>query len=154
MAEVIDLIVNSYNSLISLLPNSFVKFLNLFLLVLLVLVYSIFVWKLHKFISKKNIISLNLNKYNRSSHPFFEKLFAGFLYIIEYILILPFLAFIWFSVFSIFLILLNNNLQVDLVLFISAAVITAIRMAAYYDEDLSREIAKLLPFTLLAISLF
>ena len=35
---------------------------------------------------------------------------------------------------------------------ISATVIAAIRMASYYKENLSQEIAKILPFTLLAIS--
>ena len=38
-------------------------------------------------------------------------------------------------------------------LIISATVIAAIRMTCYYHEDLARDIAKLIPFTLLATSL-
>ena len=35
----------------------------------------------------------------------------------------------------------------------SAGIIAAIRMTSYYNEGLSRDLAKLFPFTLLAISL-
>ncbi|PIN97446.1 MAG: hypothetical protein COU45_02710, partial [Nitrosopumilus sp. CG10_big_fil_rev_8_21_14_0_10_33_7] len=37
---------------------------------------------------------------------------------------------------------------------VSSSLIIAIRISAYYREDLSRDIAKLLPFALLAIFLF
>ena len=36
---------------------------------------------------------------------------------------------------------------------ISIAVVSAVRIAAYYDEDLSRDLAKILPFALLGIFL-
>lgn len=153
MAGVINDSLNAYMYVQNILPEYFSKFLNLFLLIVFVLVYVIFIWKLHKFVSKKNIISLNLKQYNKSDHPFFEKVFAGGFYLIEYILILPFLVFLWFSVFTTFLILLGQNSSPGAVILLSATVIAVIRMTAYYDETLSKDIAKLLPFTLLAIAL-
>lgn len=157
MAEVVlalsSSITEAYKSLLSTLPPFAESFINLFLLVILVVVYSIFIWKFYKFISKRNIIELNLNQYNRYEHPFLVKLFAGIFYLLEYIVILPFLIFFWFSIFTLFLVFLTNNIAINLVLIISATIIGAIRMTAYYNEDLSKDLAKLLPFTLLAISI-
>tara|TARA_Y100000034_G_scaffold54708_1_gene67012 strand:+ start:17760 stop:18410 length:651 start_codon:yes stop_codon:yes gene_type:complete len=145
--------LETYNSFISTLPFFAQKFINLFLIVLLIVIYSIFIWKFYRFIAKKNIIELSLNKYNKAEHPLLAKLLAGIFYFIEYILILPFLIFFWFSIFTIFLIFLTENLAIENLLIISAIIIASIRMVSYYNEDLSRDLAKLLPFTLLAISI-
>ena len=153
MTGVVDSIVGSYNYLISILPNGFAKFVNLFLLVILILIYVFFVWKFSSFISRKNLIDLNLNQYNKSKHPFFEKIFAGVYYIIEYIVVLPFIVFLWFAVFTIFMILMNQSLPLDTVLLVSASVVTVIRIASYYSKELARNVALILPFNLLAFSL-
>ena len=160
MAEVVNGlgmgILEIYDSFLSALPQGAQSLINLFLPVFLVVIYSVFIWKFYRFISTKNILGLNLNKYNKSKHPFFAKLFAGLLYFVEYIIILPFLIFFWFSVFTIFLIFLTENLDVSTLLIISATIIAAIRVTCYipkYGQNLSRELAKLLPFTLLAVSL-
>ena len=142
-----------YNSFISILPTPFQIFINLFLLVLLIFIYSLFIWKFYKFIAEKNVFGLDLNKYNTAEHPFFTKIFAGGLYFVEYIIILPFLIFFWFAIFTFFLILLTEEgIKVGTILIISAVVIAAVRMAAYYNKSLAEELAKILPFTLLAIS--
>jgi hypothetical protein len=146
-AEIIEL----YQSFISFLPLPLKEFFNLLVLVLLIILYSIFIWKFYRFVSTKNFFGLNLNKYNTSQSPFFTKLLKGAFYFSEYIIILPFLIFFWFSIFTIFLILLSTTPEISQILIISAAVIASIRAVAYYKEDLSREIAKLFPFTLLAI---
>jgi hypothetical protein len=154
MAEVAtNSIIVAYNSLIGSLPVYFQTFINLILVALFVVIYSVFVWKLYRFIATKNLLGLNLNRYNKSEHPFFAKILAGLLYFLEYIIVLPFLIFFWFSAFTLFLIFLTEGLTVQNILFISAIIITAIRMVSYYSEDLSKDLAKLLPFTLLAISI-
>ena len=58
--------------------------------------------------------------------------------------------------FTIFLVMLTQNLEISTILIISATIIGAIRVTSYiprYGEDLAKEIAKLLPFTLLALSM-
>jgi len=145
-------LIGFYQNFIASLPPVVGDFFNFLILVLLVVIYSIFIWKFYKFIAKKNILGLDLNKYNKSTHPFFAKLFAGGLYFIEYIIILPFLIFFWFAVFTLFLIFLSE-LEIHILLIVSATIVAAIRMASYYKEDLSKDIAKLLPFTLLAVSI-
>ncbi|MCK4553075.1 hypothetical protein KAT80_02635 [Candidatus Pacearchaeota archaeon] len=141
-----------YNEFILTLPPPLGQFVNLLILVLMIVLYSIFVWKFYKFISKKNPVGLDLNQYNKFQHSFLSKLTHGTLYFVEYLLILPFMIFIIFTVFTFFLIILAQSQETSQILIISAAIITAIRMTAYYKENLSQEIAKMLPFTLLAIT--
>jgi len=146
-------LLENYNLFISLLPPFFQNFINLLLIVLLVVAFSIFIWKFYRFISTKNIIELNLNQYNKSEHVFFTKLLAGTFYLLEYVIILPFLIFFWFSMFTLFLIFLTDNLEISSLLLISAVIIASIRMTSYYKEDLAKDLAKLVPFTLLAVSI-
>jgi|SRR3989344_51061 len=131
----------------------FGKFVNVFLLVFLVVLYSVFIWKLYRFIAKKDFLGLNLNQYNKSNNAFLTKLFTTLFFLLEYILISPFLIFFWFSAFTIFLIFLTEGHTIASLLLISTVVISAIRMTSYYSYDLSKDLAKLLPFTLLAISM-
>ncbi len=144
-----------YNSFTATLPSWGQDFITLFFLAVLIAFYAWFIWKFYRFIATKNILDLNLNKYNTSEHPFFTKLLAGVFYLLEYIIILPFLIFFWFGVFTLFLILLTENIELSNLLIISASAIAAIRLTSYipkYGEKLAKEIAKLLPFTLLAVS--
>ena len=90
-----DLIL-AYNGFLSLLSPFFQTFFNLFFLALMIFLYATFVWKLHRFISKKNILDLDLNRYNTAEHPTNAKVVAGALYFLEYAIILPFLIFFWF----------------------------------------------------------
>lgn len=123
---------------------------NIVIYTLLILVYCIFVWKFYGFLASRDIIKLNLNQYNYSEHPVLEKVAAVILYIIEYLVILPFLIVFWFSIFSILLLVLSKSQNTLQILLISAAIIASIRITSYINEDLSKDIAKILPFTVLA----
>ena len=157
MVEVIDKLaaelLNAYNAFMGTLPAWAQNFVTLFILVLLIVIYSIFIWKFYKFVSKKNILSLDLKKYSNVEHPFLAKLIVGGLYLVEYIIVAPFVIFFWFAIFTVFLIFLNESLPIGSLLIVSATIVAAIRMTSYYKEDLSSDLAKLLPFTLLATSI-
>lgn len=146
-------ITEAYNLFVETLPLWAQNFISFFSLALLILVYAVFIWKFYRWIATKNILELNLNKYNKSEHPATSKMLAGVFYLLEYIIILPFLIFFWFLIFTIFLLVLTTNLPVGTLLIISATIIAAIRMTAYYNEDLSKDLAKLVPFTLLGVSI-
>ena len=149
--EVVFQILDTYRSVVSSMPLGLQSFVSLFLVVFLMVGYSVFVWKLHKVIGTKNVFGFNLRKYNKSEHS----LVGSALYFLEYIVILPILIFFWFAIFGIFLILVME-LDLKIILFISAAVIATVRITAYipgYGEALSREMSKLLPLTLLALAL-
>ena len=144
-------VMTSYNNFISLLPPIIQNFVSFFLLVLGIVVYSVLVWRFYKFISRKNPLGLDLKKYNKAESPFLTKLLTGGLYFLEYILILPFLIFIVFIVFTLLLMLLSQGANISQILIISATIIAAIRITAYYREALSQEIAKMLPLMFIAI---
>jgi len=146
-------LIQVYNSFLSVLPSSAQQFINFFLIVLLIVIYSVFIWKFYRFIARKNIIALNLNQYNRAQHPAMIKIVAALFYFLEYVLILPFLIFFWFAVFTLFLIFLTEDLSVNAILIISATIIASIRMVSYYSNDLAKDLAKMLPLTLLAIAI-
>jgi hypothetical protein len=125
----------------------------LIIFVLGMAIYSIFIFKFYRFIARKDVFELNLKKYNNSSYPFFRKTISVFFYIIEYILLFPIFAFFWFGILTALLSFLSKNSTIQQILLVSVAVVTVVRITAYYSEDLSKDLAKMLPFALLGIFL-
>ena len=62
-------LIENYKEFINFFPDYFGTFLNFLILVLLVVFYSIFIWKGYKYISKKDPLGLNLNQYNKYDKP-------------------------------------------------------------------------------------
>lgn len=127
-------------------------FINIALLILFVFLYALFVWKLYKFIATKNFLGKYFDKITKSQNSISIKL----IHFLEYIIISPFLVFFWFIAFSIFILLLTNISITDgisTILIIATIIVATTRMSAYYNEELAQEIAKILPFTLLAIAI-
>ena len=112
--------------------------------------YSFFVWKFYRFVARREIIPLNLEKYSSKGKKSPLKVGA---YIVSYIFLFPFFLFLWFFVYSFFIYFLARDIPTETVLLIAITVIVATRVAAYYKEDLARDLGKLLPFSLLAIFL-
>ncbi len=156
MGDFLSNLVQEYQIFISSLSPTIQNFLNLFLFVLLIVIYSIFIWKLYRFIGTKNIFKFDLNKYNKTSHSFLTKVIAAGFYLLEYVLLIPFIIFFWYAIFTFFLVLfVEEAVAINTILFVSAVAIAAIRMSSYlpkYGENLARELAKILPFTFLAVS--
>lgn len=111
-------------------------------------IYSIFIFKFYNFISRKSIFTFTGGKY--SEHAGLKK----FAYSIEYLFLFPIVAFIWFFVISLILTMVSGSIAISSVFLISMSVLATIRFTAYYNENLSKDIAKLLPLSLLAILLF
>lgn len=157
MASIEDFVqttlLNPYSSFLASLPESYRLIFSIFLYVILIALYSIFVFEFYRFLARKNILKLNLSKYNTSTQPFLKKFFATLFFLIEYIIILPIFVFFWFTVLSLILLLLSKDQPIQQILLISAAVVGAIRVTSYFKEDLSRDLAKIFPFTILVIFL-
>lgn len=145
--------LNIYDSILSYIPKEYHIFLVLGFYVVLIAIYVIFIWKFYRFLARRDIIELDLEKYNTSSHPGLRKFVAVLFFLLEYIIILPFLIFFWFAILALFLLLLAKNQALGNIILISAAVIGATRITSYVSEDLSKDLAKMLPFTLLGIFL-
>ena len=116
-----------------------------------IVIYAVFVFYFYKYLAKKNIIELNLSQYNESEGS--QKALATLFYIIEYLIILPILTFFWFTVFAILILVLAEGIGAGTILIISAALVSAVRVTSYVSEKLSQDLAKMIPFTLLAIAI-
>jgi len=122
-------------------------------------VYGIFVYHFYKFLSKRDIFSINIGekiskaKFKSSGQ---KKSVAPRIvaFLATRLFIFPFVIFLWFIGYSSFMFLLVQNMPTETIFLVSSGLIIAIRISAYYHEDLSRDIAKLVPFTLLGIFLF
>ena len=145
-----DYIINFFQSISDFFPEDKKILFSLIIYTILILMYSVFIWKFYKFLASRDIIQLNLSQYNYSNHPVLEKTIAATLYTLEYLIILPFLVLFWFAILSVFLLVLTESQDTGQILLISAAIITSTRITAYISEDLSIDIAKILPLTILA----
>ncbi|MBU0466348.1 MAG: hypothetical protein KJ718_06160 [Nanoarchaeota archaeon] len=116
-------------------------------------VAALFIFKFYKSISKRNLIALNLNKYNTSEHPIMGKLFAMVLYLLEYIVIMPVIIVLWFAALAIILLLIAKEQSIGYILWLSASMIGAIRILAYIRGEIAKDLAKLFPFITLSIFL-
>lgn len=127
--------------------------LDVLSLIAILTVISFFIWYFYKSISKKDIIELNLKEYNQTEHPIWNKIFAIFLYMVEYIFVMPILIMLWFAALSIVLFFLATETSVNDLLLIAAALIGSIRILAYFHSEISKDLAKLFPFITLAVFL-
>ena len=108
-------------------------------------IYSVFIFKFYKFISRKYIFGLIKD----GRHTTLRKI----AYALEYVFLFPLIAFFWFMVVSSILSMLSEVVAIENIFMVSMVTIATIRITAYYNECLSQDIAKLIPFALLAIFL-
>ena len=146
-------VVETYNNLVSQIPSEYKIFIGIGIYTVLITIYAIFIWKFYRFLARRDIIKLNLSKYNPTEHPVWNKVLASVLFFLEYIVIMPIVVFFWFAILSVFLLILSREQSVQSILLISAGVVGATRMTSYFSEDLSKDLAKMFPFTILAVFL-
>ncbi len=118
-----------------------------------VAIYAVLIFNLYRFMSRRNIFNVDFSKYEESKHAALRKTLHLISYILKYLLIFPLFAFFWFGVLVVMVAFLSKTKEVEDLLLIAMAVLTAVRVTSYYTEDLSRDIAKMLPFALLGIFL-
>jgi len=118
----------------------------LFFFVIGIAIYSIFVFKFYRFLAKRDIFELHIEKYR---HKGMHK----FLHAIKTMILFPLVVFFWFIILSFLLVMISKMSGIVMILQASIALVAAVRICAYYKEDLSRDLAKMLPFALLAISI-
>lgn len=156
MVDIVELIQQSYvyfyNQITPLIGETY---LQLFLFTFGLSLYAIFVWHFYKTLSKRDVFKIDLEKYNlpQIKHKTLGKIGSVIAYIFKYGFVFPFYIFIWFLILSLFLLVLTEEALVNQILLVSIVVVSATRVISYYKEDLSSDIAKLIPLALLAVSL-
>ena len=156
MADYVGLLQETFNlTYNSLTPIVGETYLQLFVFVLSLSIYAIFVWKFYKTLSKRDLFKIDLEKHNLPGikHRTLGKVGSVLAYILKYGIIFPLYIFFWFVILSILLVLLTEEATVSHILLVSISVVSATRVISYYKEDLSSDLAKLIPFAMLAISL-
>jgi hypothetical protein len=137
-------------------PEPFQKIIMLLIFSLIIVAYSLFVWKTYRLISKKNILALNLKKYNNLQNASIHKILASIIYFLENLFISPLVIIFGFVAFSLFILFLTEGLPLETILIISSVIIASVRMISYipvYGEKAAQEVAKLLPYTLLGVAI-
>ena len=118
-----------------------------------IIVYSIFVFKFYLFVASRDMFELNIARYSGSRFRGAHVLYQFSFYALKYIILFPAAAFFWFAVLALILTFLSKEQPFSEILLMALATVSAIRIAAYYNEDLSRDLSKILPFAVLAIFL-
>lgn len=116
-------------------------------------VYAVFVFKFYRFLASQNMFALDLSRYEQSTHKLLRKSRQVFFYVVKYIILFPVFAFFWFAVLTVILAFLSKGQSFSETLLTALATVSAVRVTAYYDEDLSKDLAKILPFAVLAVFL-
>ena len=117
-----------------------------------VAIFAYVIFQLQRVMSVQNVLGIDLSGVKKSTRPL-HILRYGLAYVGLYGAIFPLLAYVWFCILTVMLAFLYNDKEPRDLLLISMAVLTAVRITAYYNRDLSRDIAKILPYGLLGIFL-
>ncbi|MFC1697739.1 hypothetical protein ACFL1H_05375 [Nanoarchaeota archaeon] len=121
------------------------SFLPLLLYTAAMVIYAIVIFHFYKFLSKRDLFDYDKEDLQKGKFNFY----ATFTF--RYIFLFPLFVFFWFGILSIFLFFLSKNIPVETVLLTSITIIAATRATSYYNEDLSKDLAKMLPFALLGV---
>ncbi len=135
------------------LPSLYSRLPQLIVITISIVLYGFLIYRFYRFLAKRDVFGLDIKKYYEE-HSGWKRIFhSTVLGIIKYGLFFPIVVFFWFAGFTVLFSFLAKNLPVDQLLLVCIAFVTAIRITSYYTEDLSRDLAKLIPLALLGISL-
>jgi hypothetical protein len=124
-----------------LLSGDFSWLVPILYLVISIAFYSIIIWHFYRFIAKRDCFKMSWRRYPK---------LIGFC---KYFFFFPVVAIIFFLGFSILLLFLTRNIDIGMVLSTAFSIVLALRITSYYNEDLSKDVAKMLPFALLGVFL-
>jgi len=125
----------------------------LLLFIIGVTIYAVFVFKFYRFLSRRDIFKLQTQEYWQAYEGAFKHTMKLVFYVLENLVLIPLLVFFWSGVLAFLLLMLSKEPNPEIVLLTSASIVAAIRITAYYNENLSQDLAKMIPFALLGVFL-
>jgi hypothetical protein len=149
-----NFILTIENGVNVVLPHVFTSFPEFIIFTLGIALYGIIIYNFYRLASKRDIFHLGFIEKHRKKKASraHSKIFNFSLSMLKYGMIFPLVVFFWFAGFSVMLFFLAKSISIEMILLISMVIVSAIRITSYYSEDLSRDLAKTLPFTILAIA--
>ncbi len=121
--------------------------------IIAIAVYSGFVFMFYRILAKKDLLTLDLSKYADDFGGKVKKYLRSVLFVIQYIVVVPILIAFWTLVLAVILTLLSDSSDHARNALIATSVVGAVRILAYWTEELSRDVAKMLPFAVLGVYL-
>ena len=115
--------------------------------------YSGFVFMFYRLLAKRDLLTLDLKRYEDSMTGRIRVFFRSLLFVAQYVLLIPILIGFWTGVMATILTLLSDSSDHSRNAMIATSVVGAVRILAYWTEDLSRDVAKMLPFAVLGVFL-
>ena len=113
--------------------------------------YAVFIFNFYRFVARRDMFTFDTSRFEDSRYRALRSFWHFIMYVVKYLVVFPLFAFFWFAVLTAMLSFLSEGRLISEILLIALATVSAIRFSAYYDEDLSRDLAKILPFALLAL---
>ena len=113
--------------------------------------YAVFVFKFYRFVASRDMFRLGLSRNDERRGAIAWDLLFLVWYAVRFVILFPAFAFFWFAVLTLILVFLSEGRDLSTILLIAMATVSAIRATAYYNEDLARDLAKILPFAVLGV---
>lgn len=117
-----------------------------------IVVYSLFIFSFYKFLGHKDTFSLNLGHRYKGVRGFIAKSLLIVFFILEHLILVPLFVLFWVAVIALSMLFLTEATP-QLAVLVAIAFVAAVRILCYFTEELAQEIAKIVPFTLLAVFL-
>jgi len=149
-----EILMGDYTNLYSIITTNIEEtYLQLIVFTVGLFFYGFFVWHFYRTLSKRDLFKVDLEKYKlpTTKHRTLGKLWSVFTYILKYGVVFPVYIAVWLSILSIILIILSEEMMVNHIFLTSVVIVSATRIASYYKEELAVDLAKLIPFALLAV---
>jgi len=128
-------------SLEKILSGDLSLFTWLFSIIIIIAIYSVVIYHFYRYIARRDVFKPSERKHSKA------------IGLLKYFFMFPFVAMLFFIGFSLIFIFLTDSYEILDILYVTFAIIIAIRITAYYTEDLSKDVAKMLPFAILGVFL-
>ena len=145
--------VNSTTVIPTDIESFTIQVLPAFAAILGIVIYSAFVFKFYRFLATKDLIDADLTQYSEGFTGFLKRFIHGVLSVIQHILFVPFLISFWTLILAVILTLLSGGDNLYWNVLVATSVVGSVRVISYFSEDLSRDVAKMLPFAVLGVFL-
>lgn len=133
-----------YNFLTSFIGEEFIRIV---VFTAGIIIYGIVILEFYSTLTKRDLFQIKISAYSDKWERFSQRL----VFIFKYTIAFPFYTFFWFLIFSFFLIMISKSLSVYEIFFVSIVIISSTRAIAYYNEELAKDIAKIIPLSLLGL---
>ena len=118
-----------------------------------IVVYLVFIFEFYRFVARRDIFKLRFRHYARGvvgrSVESVGNVVRIVLYVVEYLVVYPVLTIVWYVFYLFLVVLLAPGVDIQVLLVTAMAIVTAIRVTAYYSQNLSQDLAKMLPLGIL-----